>query len=132
MKTATSKAFSKRGVSMPYSGTCFKVLLTVIACVWTFTSYGAMENDSLPARNRHFFLVRLEQGVKQGQEEKIRGAFLTHEFTECELLPSTASVRLICEKGCSIERVREVLKELGLTMSAYQEAYTNQTPVFFR
>lgn len=134
MKPANGKALRKSALDLVRTLTSTALLLAAIVCCgWGTASASATDlaGDSLPPRNRHFFLVRLEQGTIKGHNEEIRDAFLHHEFTDCELQPSNDSVRLICEKGCSIERVREVLKELGLVMTAYQEAYTNQTPSFF-
>jgi hypothetical protein len=135
MKPATSKALLKSPQRLTRICSFAAALFALFACLGCESAYGAgveATGDSLPPRNRHFFLVRLEQGSLNGQTEEIRNAFLRHEFTDCELQPSTDAVRLICEKGCTVDRAREVLKELGLVMTTYQEAYTNQTPEFFR
>ncbi|MFM2208356.1 MAG: hypothetical protein RL213_2331 [Bacteroidota bacterium] len=93
---------------------------------------GSSGQSTLPARNRHYFLVRLETGNIRDNEDLIKSAFLNNGFTLCETDANNQSIRLIGEKGASIERVQSILKELGLTLKSHQEAYTNQTPVFFR
>jgi hypothetical protein len=98
----------------------------------TVAQSGSAGQSSLPARNRHFFLVRLETGNIRDNEELIKSTFLNNGFTLCETDTKDQSIRLIAEKGASMERVQSILKELGLTLKSHQEAYTNQTPVFFR
>jgi len=132
MKLATGKGFRRLTES--------HVSLSVVSLFifLSFFTHGstaqpvAQETNQLPARNRQYFLVQLEKGSIRGKEETIRVAFLSNNFTSCEIVSADESLRLICEKGCFIDQVRAVLKELGLTMTTYREAYTNKTPAIFQ
>jgi hypothetical protein len=88
-------------------------------------------NSSLLLNQVYFKVVVAEQNFKE-HFDQLDAAFQADKIKLHKKDMDSHYLLLTCSKGCVIEDIKKTLSTLNLGIIAYQEAYSNRSPEFFK
>ena len=129
---------ANRGRSFARTFIVLSILNFIFATVLTPASEAVAQSSSsstgavtLPARNWQYYRVEIAAGSMKNRSTEITAQFLKGVAVSCRVDEINSVLFLKCEKGITIEHIKQTLNVLKLTLASYREEYTNRQPSIF-